>query len=136
MHYEIQTRSRTMREYVEALMPSLIRQLGLEHSRKYLLIDIAKNASPSALGVMQALPDFGSCIIGIQPQPWERLGLTLAHEMVHVKQFAKGHFCVEDGQTWWRGRWYGEDTPYYDRPWEIEAYSKQELLFRRAATEE
>jgi hypothetical protein len=30
---------------------------------------------------------------------------------------------------------YGKTTPYLDMPWEIEAFSKQELILRRAFEE-
>lgn len=136
MKYEIVTRSKRMREYVEALMPSLIKQLGLERSRMFLLIDISKSAAPNVLGVTQILPSLGSCVIGLTPQSWEKLGVTLAHEMVHVKQFAKGHFKVHKGTAHWMGKKYTEKTAYLDRPWEREAFQKQEILFRRAAVEE
>lgn len=60
---------------------------------------------------------------------------AMAHEMVHVKQFAKGtlKYNPEDCETvWWRGYPVNLScVEYIDRPWEIEAYSKQEILVRR-----
>jgi hypothetical protein len=32
----------------------------------------------------------------------------------------------------WKGKYYGSKTRYLDQPWEIDAFSKQELIFRRA----
>jgi hypothetical protein len=137
MQYEIIGRSKKMREYVEALMPSLIKQLGLERTRKFLLIDISRDAAPkSVLGLTQVLPGLDSCVIALRPQHWEKLGATLAHEMVHVKQFVKGQVKTYNGATFWRGRRVKDTVDYLDRPWEREAFMKQELLFRRAATEE
>lgn len=46
--------------------------------------------------------------------------VTLAHEMVHVKQFAKGDLNVM--QTKWRGEPVDSDiVPYLELPWEEEA---------------
>jgi hypothetical protein len=32
----------------------------------------------------------------------------------------------------WKGKRYSKKTKYLDMPWEIDAFSKQELLLRRA----
>lgn len=69
---------------------------------------------------------------------------TIAHEMVHVKQFAKGEYragismpskqgAVSVGSLWHGVKWVpkrGED-PYYDAPWEIEAYGREVGLYDR-----
>ena len=68
---------------------------------------------------------------------------TLAHEMVHIKQFAKGemytdHFKVARGhrklQTEWQGKIWTpakKEHEYFDSPWEIEAYGREVGLFQR-----
>lgn len=55
---------------------------------------------------------------------------TLAHEMVHVRQFAKGH--LNDGMSRWKGAHADLDSlDYYARPWEKEAMALEEgLLFK------
>ncbi len=63
--------------------------------------------------------------------------MTLAHEMVHVKQYARGElkdtyegfrFCK------WMGKRYNwNKTHYYDLPWEIEAHGREEGMFVRYA---
>lgn len=64
--------------------------------------------------------------------------LTLAHEMVHLKQFAKGELRdVRDvASKSWKQVWNGqalseESTDYYDLPWEIEAYGREIGMYRR-----
>ena len=53
---------------------------------------------------------------------------TLAHEFVHIKQFAKGELNVD--HTRWRGeRFDSEDIDYNDLPWEIEATSLEPILY-------
>ena len=61
--------------------------------------------------------------------------LTLAHEMVHVKQWAKDEM-YEQLNTIGMVRFKGEKVhldslEYWDQPWEIEAYGKQLGLFIR-----
>lgn len=53
---------------------------------------------------------------------------TLAHEMVHLKQFAKGE--LNDGHTRWKGSHIDSDKiDYHDLPWEIEASSFEYILY-------
>lgn len=58
---------------------------------------------------------------------------ALAHEMVHVKQIARGllvHKVVRGKEvSFWRGKNY-EKTPYLQKPWEIQAFARQELMIR------
>ena len=59
-----------------------------------------------------------------------QLIMTLIHEMVHVKQFAKNE--MDDFQINGRQRWKSGTVPknvtYYDMPWEKEAMRLQEKL--------
>jgi len=58
----------------------------------------------------------------------ERLVLTIAHEMVHVKQYARGQIKHKlGGKTYY---WMGKPIrkQYYDQPWEVEAFSKERVL--------
>lgn len=54
--------------------------------------------------------------------------VTLAHEMVHVKQYA---YCELDEQmTKWQGRRIIRINPDYNsNPWEVEAYQREYVLF-------
>jgi hypothetical protein len=49
-----------------------------------------------------------------------------------VAQFAKGTLQVTPKGKRWKGKFYGNDVAYLQQPWEIDAFSKQELIFRRA----
>ena len=51
---------------------------------------------------------------------------TLAHEMVHVKQFAKGE--LNPTLTQWKSNKYCENIEYWDQPWEKEARRLQHKL--------
>jgi len=60
---------------------------------------------------------------------------TIAHEMVHVKQYAKDEmkqlFCT--AKIRFAGQYYDQDQDYWDRPWEIEAHGREVGLFVRWA---
>ena len=58
-----------------------------------------------------------------------RLIEVIAHEMVHVKQTVRGQLASRGVSLFWRGKKVlCSKINYYDRPWEIEAWSKQTLL--------
>lgn len=57
---------------------------------------------------------------------------TICHEMVHVKQYARGelrYMCRPARHTKFQGTLYPEDIDYWARPWEIEAFDKEKDLF-------
>ena len=61
---------------------------------------------------------------------------SIAHEMVHLKQFAKGE--MRDMMTADKTEWMGESLhsrslDNYDLPWEIEAHGRETGLFVRWA---
>jgi hypothetical protein len=58
----------------------------------------------------------------------ERLVLTIAHEMVHVKQYARGHIKHKLGKKtkYWMGK--PNRKKYYEQPWELEAFAKERIL--------
>ena len=65
----------------------------------------------------------------------KRLINILAHEMVHVKQFATGELI--DNPSGKTVKWQGkrmtmrDDDGYWTLPWEIEAYGRQPGLYAR-----
>ena len=60
-----------------------------------------------------------------------RLLETVAHEMVHVKQFARGELyeSTRRNKHRWQGKWLNTDPKYWDQPWEIEAHGREVGLF-------
>lgn len=64
---------------------------------------------------------------------------TVAHEMVHAKQFAFGELYQEApvNKYRWQGKWLENNTiDYWDLPWEIEAHGREIGLFVRWAEKE
>ena len=64
-------------------------------------------------------------------QRLRRLLETVAHEMVHVKQFARGELyeSTRRNKHRWQGKWLNTDPKYWDQPWEIEAHGREVGLF-------
>ena len=54
---------------------------------------------------------------------------TLLHELWHVYQHVKGHLRDKYGKRHWKGVDHSQ-TSYEDQPWEIEAHSMEEKLYR------
>ena len=132
MEYKIRTRSKRTRRMIEHIMPSLIKQLGLERSHAYVLIDICHNVGEDNTGCTIPITGCNSYIVAIKPDSWQQMGITLAHEMVHVRQLAKGLLRAENGKKYWRGKLYSNRVKYTDMPWEQDALARQEIIFRRA----
>ena len=63
--------------------------------------------------------------------------LTLAHELVHVKQYATNQLYNYSKKPAyrWRDKVYSEEMYYSRRPWEREAYRKQLKLLSEFAAE-
>ena len=59
---------------------------------------------------------------------------TVAHEMVHVKQYARRELHP-DKHVWMGKTVDPDDVNYWDQPWEIEAHGRQLGLFIRYCEE-
>lgn len=131
MEYVIETRSEKTRKLFEHLVPKMIKELKLERSRKTLLIKVTRSDLGDSEGATTPLDFIDSYVVLIKPKSLKDMGITLAHEMVHVKQLAKGTLKQVNGVNYWKGKRFRKNHRYLNMPWEIEAFSKQELLFRR-----
>ena len=136
MEYKVEG-SRRNKKFVEAILPSMISQLKLENCTKAVVIRVADECDGNQ-GITVDLSELTGCyMVVIKPtRNLKDIGLTLAHEMVHVKQLAKGILKnKQNGVNIWAGKRYTNKVAYLDMPWEIEAFSKQELILRRAFEE-
>lgn len=139
MEYEVEANSKKAKVFLDAIMPSIIDQLGLTKSRKAVLIKVTKDVPDNMSGATMDITAADCYLVMIKPP--KRLthatlldmALTLAHEMVHVRQFAKGQLKFAKGSTRiWMGKTYTKKTKYLDQPWEIDAFARQEIILRRA----
>ena len=130
MEFHVDGRGQTKR-FVESLLPSMLEQLKLTTSKKFLHVMIDRDLED--LGTTVPLNGLDTYLVVIKPQKDKTLlGATLAPELTHVAQFAKGTLQLTPRGKLWKGKYYGRKVPYLDQPWEIQAFAKQEILFRRA----
>jgi len=131
MEFKVDGASARKRKFIEAILPSMIEQLGLTNSRKAVLIRLESDCEGMGMTVPMDIID--SYVIVIQPRmSIKDIGLTLAHEMVHVRQMARGILRTVNGTHYWAGRRYTKRTKYLDQPWEQDAFARQEIIFRKA----
>lgn len=57
--------------------------------------------------------------------------MTLAHEFVHLKQYAMGE--LDESMNVWKGKRMPSSMDYWDTPWEIEAHGREYGLWSRFA---
>ena len=59
---------------------------------------------------------------------YDQMMITLAHEMVHAKQWFRGELGELQGEWLWKGRKAG-GYKYENQPWEREATNREEQLY-------
>lgn len=66
------------------------------------------------------------------PKRFKRMLISLGHEMVHVKQYAKGElkFHERGNIVTFQKQQYTDDE-YWESPWEIEAYGREPGLWQK-----
>ena len=139
MEYKVEATSQKAQKFLDSLMPSFIEQLGLTNSKRAVLVKVTKDLDQEFQGSTMNV-EIADCMLvmirapkRITPISLIEMATTLAHEMVHVRQLAKGIMRFDQGDVrYWKGKRYTKKTKYLDMPWEIDAFSKQELLVRRA----
>ena len=130
MEFHVQAGPKT-RRFIEAVLPSMLTQLGLNSSRRLLMIKTDRELE--AHGTTVPMTGIDTILVVLKPRrSLIELGVTLAHELVHVRQLAKGILQITPKGKKWRGKFYSRRTPYLDQPWEQEAFARQEIVFRRA----
>lgn len=72
-------------------------------------------------------PDFFSMTVNETLRENDIL-VSLAHEMVHVHQYATRRLTENSRYPIWRGKPFKETKEYIELPWEIEAFWKEESL--------
>lgn len=130
MEYYIEARPK-VKAFIEAILPSMLSQLKLTRSQKFLHIIVDPDLEDQ--GSTIPFTGLGTYLVVLKPtRDYIALGTTLAHELTHVAQFAKGILQVTPKGKRWCGKFYGRNVPYLNQPWEIQAFSRQEIILRRA----
>ena len=138
MEYAVEGSSKASK-FLKSLMPSMIEQLGLTNSQRAVLIKIDNEQLDGMEGATLNM-EFADCYLVLIRQPRRltktsllNMATTLAHEMVHVKQLAKGQMKFLPNQARvWMGKRYSKKVSYLDQPWELDAFARQEILVRKA----
>jgi hypothetical protein len=139
MEYLVESTNKHTHKFIESIMPSMIDQLGLSRSRRAVLVKITDDIDEGMQGATLNI-EVADCYLVLIKKPKRvtkasllEMGTTLAHEMVHVRQLAKGQMKFLPNQARiWMGKRYSKRTHYLDQPWELDAFARQEILFRKA----
>lgn len=130
MEINIVGRKSATKSLMEQCLRLLRKELRLERSTYSLLVmtDPGMAKREGMRGVVSKVGPKTIAMIIDTAMDIERLIITLSHEMVHVKQYAKGQVTTSKSlkTRYWMGKKVRAD--YYNQPWEIEAYSKERLL--------
>lgn len=122
------------RDFLTSIATFYSHQLNLQNSKFELEIYSVKNLrkTDSINGVVSHIAPKKLTMLIDSDLKNQKLFETLAHEMIHVKQFARGQikfYTSRNGKRY--AKWHGKThrkTDYYDCPWEIEAFSKERIL--------
>ena len=111
---------------IQTLMPRM----------KSLDITVELTSPKGAMGYCLELDDNRTFEIEVdRNMRLRRLLETVAHEMVHVKQYARREFHPAHDK--WMGKTINpQKVSYWDLPWEIEAHGREVGLFVRWAEQE
>jgi hypothetical protein len=137
MEIEVEAKKGKRKKTLLALAHLFAKQLNLARSRYKLVISPKRNLlkDHGCRGVT-SMHDGIIYICLETAMPTKQMMYTLAHEMVHVKQLAKGilRYAMQGQKeiVYWCGKLFDTKGKHYvERPWEYEAYSMQEILVRR-----
>lgn len=138
MEIKVTTKSVAKRELLLAVANLYARLLNIENSKFSVIIDTVQGFAKSRgmNGAACLIEDKVIAVALDSKLSLEQTFITLAHEMVHVKQRAKGQLknrIGRKGQVVWT--WMGRDynTDYFESPWEIEAFSRERIMANKVA---
>ena len=112
--------------FIKSLMPRKRKLKVAVFIKENLLAQEGAYASCYQMDLYNAGCDYTICMDCAQPE--STMLCSLAHEMVHVKQFVRKELTILNGNycAKWKGVNFSEDSDYEEMPWELEA-DKYEL---------
>ena len=134
MNVVVDMRKGGRKEMIEGCITLFIKELKLEKSKSTLFVFSKKNFEKETGAAGMVYP-YAEGLITMDLD--SRLGMdklihTLAHEMVHVRQIAKGQLSYKGKKIFWKGqRVYPKRMSYYNHPWEIDAWRNEKSLASR-----
>jgi hypothetical protein len=125
MIISVSTRKSLKRERISSMAEFFLKRLGLDSIDGGIQILTTNKIQLDGLAASTFIPEHNTVVIVVTPKIRDPhiMGLVLAHEFVHAKQFLDGRLQEEDGKQFWLG----EDAsqyPYDGQPWEVEAYER------------
>jgi len=134
MEFVVDMRNGNRKDMIEGCLRVFIRELKLEKSKTQLFV-FSKKDFEKEQGCAGMVYPYAEGLITMDldsRMSVEKLIEVVAHEMVHVKQIAKGQLKYVGKKMFWKGkRVYPKKMSYYDHPWEIEAWKMQRYLETR-----
>lgn len=101
--------------------------------KKHIIIHVKFRKTMNCLG-LTGVEDYNSSgkprefIVEInRDQSQEEIIKTIAHEMIHVRQYAMGQ--LNEQGTQWCGKKLKRELEYHKQPWEIEAHDVSDILY-------
>jgi hypothetical protein len=132
MNIEVRSRSTSKREMVTKVCEFFAKELCLKTSRYQLTVFVEPHLKRDQhmKGMVAKIGDRDLAMFVDSSMNMQDTIECLAHEMVHVKQFARGQLSYDIKPTKTHTLWFGKRHPVdpYESPWEIEAYSKEKVL--------
>jgi len=134
MEFDVQIKSEVRKDLIEKVIPFYAKQLNVKDFNYTIIVKNNKilrkehqfNGQVYYSGYRELTIELDSYL------KLPRLLITLAHEMVHVKQMVRGQYQLRKARN---GRimqgWCGKrvKADYFNRPWEIEAFKREGILF-------
>jgi hypothetical protein len=133
MRIIVRTHSKVKKDFTKVCATYFMQYFNLHNSNYKLSINfVSKLLSESKVYGLTYKVAEKHIVMDIDSKlPMDVLIGTLAHEIVHVKQFILGQlreYKVVNGKTVWA--WCGKPVrkKYFSQPWEVEAYSMEHDL--------
>jgi len=115
-----------LQAYAILAMRSFAKQLGISRLRTNIVVRMHSKIHVGDIGTEGLCECLDNRNFIIDVALFGNWLSTLAHEMVHVKQFAKGE--LDSALTQWKSNKYCENIDYWDQPWEKEARRLQHKM--------
>lgn len=138
MEIKVVCKSAEKRGFIESVASFYARILNLETNKVFVEVKTVTGLAKSMgyNGGLIPLDSKNMCLLLDSRLSIEQMLITLAHEMVHVKQYAKGQLRQRVNKKGnavytWLGREF--KTSYFESPWELEAFKRERVMANRVA---
>ena len=115
-----------LQAYATLAVRSFAKQLGIRRLKTNIIVRMHSKIHVGEIGTEGLCECLDNRTFIIDVALFANWLSTLAHEMVHVKQFAKGE--LDSALTQWKSNKYCENIDYWDQPWEKEARKLQHKM--------